>query len=157
MGKKSRRVRTKQDTQPGTMPEGVNKNDQYALHKQEFDKIIAKYKLDAPDKAEDIAELLTNQDSGVSAPAFAEKFGMQVEEAVVFLEWIKGMYQGCCVRYFSIDIFSLVFVALRYSMCSGNNIQGRSDRYSQESRAQQELTRAYSHVLYVETKTIAIA
>mmetsp|Transcript_13017 Transcript_13017/g.30820 ORF Transcript_13017/g.30820 Transcript_13017/m.30820 type:complete len:111 (+) Transcript_13017:146-478(+) len=88
MGKKSRRVRTKQETE-ATTPDGLKKDDQYALHKQEFDRIIAAYKLDAPDKAESIAELLTNQDSAVSAPAFAEKFGMKVEEAVVFLEWIK--------------------------------------------------------------------
>ena len=27
--------------------------------------------------------------AGVSAPEFASKFGMSVEEAVVFLEWIK--------------------------------------------------------------------
>ena len=27
--------------------------------------------------------------AGVSAPEFARKFGMSVEEAVVFLEWIK--------------------------------------------------------------------
>ena len=90
MGKKSKRVRTKQETEAG----GRKKEEQYALHKKEFDRIIAKYKLDAPDKTEDIAELLTNQDSGVSAPAFAEKFGMKVEEAVVFLEWIKGEYQS---------------------------------------------------------------
>ncbi|CAJ1942406.1 unnamed protein product [Cylindrotheca closterium] len=88
MGKKSKRVRTKQETE-ATMTGELKKEDQYALHKKEFDRIIAKYKLDDPKKAEGIAELLTNQDSGVSAPAFAEKFGMQVEEAVVFLEWIK--------------------------------------------------------------------
>ncbi|KAL3944240.1 MAG: hypothetical protein SGBAC_001683 [Bacillariaceae sp.] len=92
MGKKSRRVRTNKESE-AALPDGAKKEDQYALHKQEFDRIIAKYKLDAPEKAETIAELLTNQDSGLSAPAFAEKFGMQVEEAVVFLEWIKGEYQ----------------------------------------------------------------
>ena len=90
MGKKSKRVRSKD---AAVLPEGFNQEDQYTLHKKEFDRIIAAYKLDAPDKAEAIAEMLTNQEGGVSAPAFAEKFGMKVEEAVVFLEWIKGMYQ----------------------------------------------------------------
>jgi len=87
--KKTSHQPSKQRTQPAITSKGLSKDDQYDLHKQEFDKIIAKYKLDAPDKAEAIAELLTNQNDGVSAPAFAEKFGMNVEEAVVFLEWIK--------------------------------------------------------------------
>ena len=34
-------------------------------------------------------KLLTNGTDGVSAGDFAEKFGMDVQEAVVFLEWIK--------------------------------------------------------------------
>ncbi len=36
-------------------------------------------------------ELLAETDAnvGVSAPAFAKMFGMSIEEAVVFLEWIK--------------------------------------------------------------------
>lgn len=65
--------------------------DQYTLHKQEFDRIIAKYKLNTEEKSEEIAEFLTSKDSDnkVSAPGFAEKFGTSVAEAVVFLEWIK--------------------------------------------------------------------
>jgi MYND finger len=66
--------------------------DQHTLHKLEFDRIIQTYKLDRDDKATEIAELLTqNNENGtaVSAPAFATKFGMKLEEAVVFLEWIK--------------------------------------------------------------------
>jgi hypothetical protein len=66
--------------------------DQYTLHKKEFDRIIAKYKLNTEEKSEEIAEFLTikDADNKVSAPGFAEKFGTTVEEAVVFLEWIKG-------------------------------------------------------------------
>ena len=47
--------------------------------------------LDNPEKAGQIAELLAETDAnvGVSAPAFAKMFGMSIEEAVVFLEWIK--------------------------------------------------------------------
>ena len=67
------------------------KADQYTLHKQEFDRIIAKYALNTEEKSEEIAEFLTSKDAEneVSAPGFAEKFGMAVEEAIVFLEWIK--------------------------------------------------------------------
>ena len=65
--------------------------DQYTLHKKEFDRIIAKYSLNTEEKSEEIAEFLTSKDKDnkVSAPGFAEKFGMAVEEAIVFLEWIK--------------------------------------------------------------------
>eukprot|EP00980_Cylindrotheca_fusiformis_P008276 scaffold1736_cov127-Cylindrotheca_fusiformis.AAC.90 len=65
--------------------------DQYTLHKREFDRIISYYKLNSEEKSEEIAQFLTSKDSEdkVSAPAFAEKFGTTVEEAVVFLEWIK--------------------------------------------------------------------
>lgn len=67
--------------------------DQHTLHKMEFDRIIKSYGLDRDDKASEIAELLTqstaDDDTAVSAPAFATKFGMKLEEAVVFLEWIK--------------------------------------------------------------------
>ena len=66
--------------------------DSHTIHKQEFDRIRIKYGLDRPDKAEEIAALLTKTASGeggVSAPEFAEKFGMRTEEAVVFLEWIQ--------------------------------------------------------------------
>lgn len=61
---------------------------QYELHKQEFDRIIKKYGLDTEQRSTEISEVLTSGQS-VSAPEFAEKFGMKVEEAVVFLEWIQ--------------------------------------------------------------------
>ena len=66
--------------------------DSHTLHKAEFDRIRVKYGLDKADKAEEIADLLTKSstgEGGVSAPAFAERFGMSLEEAVVFLEWIQ--------------------------------------------------------------------
>ncbi len=62
--------------------------DQYTLHKNEFDRIRKKYKLDQDSKAEQIAEFLTKGDS-FTPQAFSEKFGTTVEEAIVFLEWIK--------------------------------------------------------------------
>ena len=65
--------------------------DSHELHKKEFDRIRTKYGLTSPEQAEKIANLLANTDAneGVSAPKFAEMFGMTVTEAVVFLEWIK--------------------------------------------------------------------
>jgi len=65
--------------------------DSHEIHKREFDRIRKKYGLDNPAQAEKIADLLanTNANEGVSAPKFATLFGMTVEEAVVFLEWIK--------------------------------------------------------------------
>ena len=68
--------------------------DQYTLHKQEFDRIIQTYKLNTEETSNEIAEFLTQQrgddsSAAVSAPEFAGKFGLKVEEAVVFLEWIK--------------------------------------------------------------------
>jgi hypothetical protein len=70
--------------------EDIHKADQLTLHKQEFDRIRKKYQLDSEQQSEKIAEFLTKADSSkVSPPEFAEKFGMKMEEAVVFLEWIK--------------------------------------------------------------------
>ena len=66
--------------------------DQYTLHKKEFDRIIKAYKLDTEEKSDEIADFLTrgkDANNAVSAPEFADKFGLAVEEAVVFLEWIK--------------------------------------------------------------------
>jgi len=66
--------------------------DQYTLHKKSFDQIVKKYGLDSEEKSSAIADFLTGSsgDSKAVSPAdFAEKFGMPVEEAVVFLEWIK--------------------------------------------------------------------
>lgn len=62
--------------------------NQYELHKKAFDAIIEKYNLKTEQKSTEIAELLTSG-SEVTAPKFAAKFGMDVEEAVVFLEWVK--------------------------------------------------------------------
>jgi len=59
------------------------------LHKREFDRIIKKYGLDSEQKSEAISTFLTQDPKGVNAPQFAEKFGMLVEEAIVFLEWIN--------------------------------------------------------------------
>ncbi|KAL7441999.1 hypothetical protein ACHAXM_008203 [Skeletonema potamos] len=58
---------------------------------KEFDRIRTKYGLSTPQNAEKIANLLadTGANEGVSAPKFAEMFGMSTTEAVVFLEWIK--------------------------------------------------------------------
>ena len=61
---------------------------QYEMHKKAFDAIIEKYNLKTEQKSTEISELLTSGED-VTAPKFAEKFGMDVEEAVVFLEWIK--------------------------------------------------------------------
>ena len=64
---------------------------QQILHKQEFDCIRIKYNLDNPINAERIADMLSSSSSNstaVSAAEFATTFGMQVSEAVIFLEWI---------------------------------------------------------------------
>ncbi|KAG7366501.1 MYND finger domain containing protein [Nitzschia inconspicua] len=65
------------------------KMHQYELHKKAFDAVIKKYNLQTQEKSTEIAELLTRGTEKVTAPDFAKKFGMDVEEAVVFLEWIK--------------------------------------------------------------------
>jgi hypothetical protein len=65
------------------------KSNQYELHKKAFDAIIVKYNLKTEEKSTEIAELLTNGVDTVTVPAFAERFGMDMEEAVVFLEWVK--------------------------------------------------------------------
>mmetsp|Transcript_132417 Transcript_132417/g.197335 ORF Transcript_132417/g.197335 Transcript_132417/m.197335 type:complete len:134 (+) Transcript_132417:111-512(+) len=68
----------------------AHKADQLTLHKQEFDRIVKKYKLDSEQQSEQIANFLTKADNSSVSPAeFADKFEMKVEEAVVFLEWIK--------------------------------------------------------------------
>eukprot|EP00934_Nitzschia_sp_Nitz4_P003371 Nitzschia sp. Nitz4//scaffold77_size91520//10412//10843//NITZ4_004878-RA/size91520-processed-gene-0.105-mRNA-1//-1//CDS//3329557955//3361//frame0 len=74
--------------------------NQYELHKKAFDAIIEKYNLKTEAKSTEIAELLTSG-TNVTAPQFAEKFGMDVEEAVVFLEWVKV---GVKFKEQSIDI-----------------------------------------------------
>lgn len=56
------------------------------MHKQAFDRIIQKHKLQ--EKAGEISEFITATPD-ITATAFAAQYGMDVEEAVVFLEWIK--------------------------------------------------------------------
>lgn len=67
--------------------------DQHTLHKREFDRIRKKYGLDQDEKAGEMADFLTSTDMDdegkISAQAFADKFNMEPQEAVVFLEWIK--------------------------------------------------------------------
>mmetsp|Transcript_9945 Transcript_9945/g.24092 ORF Transcript_9945/g.24092 Transcript_9945/m.24092 type:complete len:144 (+) Transcript_9945:122-553(+) len=62
--------------------------DQYTLHKQEFDRIVQKYKLDSDAVASAISEALTSGDQ-ISAAEFSQRFGPTEAESVVFLEWIK--------------------------------------------------------------------
>jgi len=56
-----------------------------------FQKIIKKYNLFSEDKAGEIADLLTGGAglSKVSPKDFATKYGMEEEEAEVFLKWIQ--------------------------------------------------------------------
>ena len=92
MGKQSRRKKGNTTTKDAAQlePGSVDyQTQQYELHKKAFDTIIDKYNLKTEEKSNEIAELLTNGTDGVSAGDFAEKFGMDVQEAVVFLEWIK--------------------------------------------------------------------
>ena len=59
--------------------------------KENFDKIIIKYKLSEPDKAEKISKFLTSGKK-VEAKEFAGAFGMDVSEADDFLAFIlKGI------------------------------------------------------------------
>mgnify|MGYP001804916870 CR=1 FL=1 len=97
MGKASRRNRQKDHAAASKSlseadREAAYKADQCTLHKVAFDRIIQKYKLDTPEASDAIAEYLTtasDDTNQVTSNDFAEKFGTDVEEAVVFLEWIK--------------------------------------------------------------------
>ena len=62
---------------------------QYELHKKAFDAIIEKYNLKTEEKSTEIAEVLTSGVDTVTPQSFAERFGMDIEESVVFLEWVK--------------------------------------------------------------------
>lgn len=85
--------------------------DQLTLHKQEFDRIVKAYGLNDDDKATAIAEFLTSSssstngngdgDGSVSAAAFAAKFGVPPQEAVIFLEWIQ---KGVQFKEQSLDV-----------------------------------------------------
>lgn len=60
-------------------------------HKEEFEKIVKKYDLTEEGTAQDIANFLTSQ-SVVSYEEFAKKFGMDSEDAKIFLSFIhKGI------------------------------------------------------------------
>lgn len=59
-------------------------------HKEEFDKIIRKYNLSAPDKAEEISQFLTSKDRDkVSYHEFSKFFNMTEDEAKIFLSFIE--------------------------------------------------------------------
>mmetsp|Transcript_359 Transcript_359/g.963 ORF Transcript_359/g.963 Transcript_359/m.963 type:complete len:93 (+) Transcript_359:87-365(+) len=60
-------------------------------HHKMFKGIIKKYGLDAPDKAEEIASLLTEGGVGqdVSTDGLAKKYGMELKDALVFIGWIQ--------------------------------------------------------------------
>ena len=62
--------------------------DQYTLHKREFDRIVKTNRLDTEEASEAISTYLTTTEQ-VTPADFAKKFNIKVEEAVVFLEWIK--------------------------------------------------------------------
>lgn len=118
MGKASRRNRgstkTAEDksvvsTAPPTEEDEIIKS--HTLHKQEFDRIRLSYKLDSPDKAEKISEMLASSDGGVSAPEFARMFGMSTTEAVVFLEWIKVGIKFKVVEHDVVTSFGLLLLA----------------------------------------------
>ena len=59
--------------------------------KENFDKIIIKYKLSEPDKAEKISKYLTTG-SQIDVNAFCEEFGMDRSEGDMFIAFImKGI------------------------------------------------------------------
>ena len=72
-----------------TIAADIAQADSHEIHKK--DRIRTQYGLTTPENAEKIANMLadTGANEGVSAPKFAEMFGMSTTEAVVFLEWIK--------------------------------------------------------------------
>jgi len=62
---------------------------QWEMHKKSFERIVEKYGLKTEKKSEEISELLSGGAEGVSSAEFAAKFDMDINEAVIFLEWIK--------------------------------------------------------------------
>ena len=63
--------------------------DQHTLHKQEFDRIVAKYNLNSEETSEAISNYLTTHQQ-VTPQEFARQFNIDnPEEAMVFLEWIQ--------------------------------------------------------------------
>ncbi len=60
-------------------------------HKKKFEKIVLKYSLNQPEKAEEIAKFLTKGNT-VSVKEFATLFAIQEDEAKTFLSFIdKGI------------------------------------------------------------------
>jgi len=57
-------------------------------HKEEFENIVKKYKLDEQDKAQEIANFLTKGNS-ISYKEFATLFAMSEDEAKTFLSFIQ--------------------------------------------------------------------
>lgn len=59
--------------------------------KEDFDKVITKYKLSEPDKAEKISKFLTSGEK-IDSKEFAKEFGMEEKEAESFILFIlKGI------------------------------------------------------------------
>ena len=83
-------------------------------HKQEFDRIIEKYNLADEEKAEEIAKFLTDaKKEAVSAKEFATLFGMEVEEAILFLSFIeKGIKfrEKTSLKWYFISLFVLLII-----------------------------------------------
>lgn len=62
--------------------------DDLLKHRQEFDRIVNKYKLQDKDKAEEVAKFLTKGEK-INAKEFATLFAMSEDEAVIFLSFIQ--------------------------------------------------------------------
>lgn len=60
-------------------------------HKQKFQKIVKKYNLDQPKKAEKISKYLTSE-KNITLKNFSEKFSIPESESEIFLTFIhKGI------------------------------------------------------------------
>jgi hypothetical protein len=56
----------------------------------EFRKIIKKYKLDEPDKAEELAAYITKHgNNGIDVKEFSSLFGIELDDAHLFLEVLQ--------------------------------------------------------------------
>jgi hypothetical protein len=62
-----------------------------------FKEVVAKYKLDAPEKADEISHLLTGDAQQVSVDDFAQKYDMEVADAHTFLSFIQVRLSLCLV------------------------------------------------------------
>lgn len=54
-----------------------------------FKEVVAKYKLDAAEKADEISHLLTGDEKQVSVDDFAKKYDMELDDAHTFLSFIQ--------------------------------------------------------------------